>query len=370
MKFAPLALALLLVQGTPTHEPPAPGPRAAIAGMRGIHTVSRLDFPDFRLRLTTTYVFPDRARWSLEDYDAPLPIANQFSRLGAAAYNFETNAASRELAGLDREHMLLQMELRRAALLYPDGFQWTKDAQGIPEARVFADSCCEREPIGTLRALSANERITFEARDRHGDWRDSLTVEECQEQNGRRFPRVLSVTGVNGSFRETIERLKTGIHYLDLAFRPSDRRQAKTASRPELAPLLVDVVPMTFAARPLPAGSDWKTALATAETLRAELQRTLPAAQRLDPIPTFEVSAEGQPLRCLLRLAVPVDPAPEGFERHEERLGVMLVLPELTGVAAALPRLRTEVPTGARAGVVYVRRHPERIEVCLPLIAE
>lgn len=367
---APALLALLLLQGAPAHEAPAPGKRAGLGGLAGFHSVSRLEFPDFRLRLTATYVFPDRARWSLEDYDAPFPLADQFFRFGATAHHYATNATSSELTELAREHTLLQLELRRAVMLFPDGFAWEDASDGAREAEVFADSCCRREPLGRLRATTPDGRVSIEARDRAGELRETVTIEERQEVRGRSFPRVLAVSGVNATFRETIERVETRIHYLDLAFTPGDRRKLSGPPRPAGEILASDLVPMTYAERELAAGTSWEHALARARELAEEVRQSLPSEHELDPVPSFEVSTEGLPVRCLVRLKKACEPPPAGFVHQGERLGLLTALGGFSATASSLEHLRAAIPAGIKGGHAYVRVHrPERIDLVLPLLS-
>ena len=347
----------------------APGRRAAIAGLAGIHAVSRLEFPDRVLRLTVTYVFPDRARWTLEDYDAAVPKGEQIYRQGTLAHRLPFAESSRVLEGLDREHTLLQMELRRAALLWPDGFAWT-NVEGARETEVFADSCCRRERLGVLRARETEAGLVLEARDAHGDLRETLTLASTQELAGRRWPQVILGTGVNASFRETLESIETRIHYLDLAFLPGDRRRVGAASAPEERIGARDLVPMTYAERELDGGVTWEQALARARALQAELLPALPTGLALDPVPTFELGDDGRPTRCLVRLTKSCEPPPEGFVSQRERIGLFQSLTSLAALdAQRLARLRAAVPEGAQAGRAYVRVHePGRVELVLPVV--
>jgi hypothetical protein len=366
-----LALTLALVQADAAHDAAAPGPRAAIAGLEGLHAVSRLEFEDRRMRLTVTYVFPDRARWSLEEYDAPVPKSEQFYRRGASAHRLAFNESSQELDGLQRAHVLLQMELRRAALLFPDGFAWTDSADGAREAAVFADSCCRREPLGTLRATVDGERVTLAARDQTGELRETLTLESTQELGGRRFPRTLSASGVNASFTETIERIETRVHYLDLAFTPGDRRRVGTSQRLEERVVARDLVPMSYVEKPLEGSPSWERALVRAGELRNDVQKSLPAGLALDPVPTLELGDDGLARRCLVRLSKACEPPPSGFVTHGERLGLFVTLASTSETASGLVRLRAAVPEGARAGMPYARVHgPTKVELVLPLIAD
>jgi len=370
MTLAALLLTLAAQGSATPHEAPAPGARRAIAGLAGIHLVARQDFAPGANRLTATYVFPDRARWSLEPYEGPALKRELVFRHGEVAHRLTSGGSSVCLAEEDRDHVLLQMELRRAALLFPDGFTWRAQADGAEVADVHADSCCQRRVLGTLHARREGARLALEARDLAGATKETLTVMAWQELEGRRFPRELDVHGVNGRFHETIESLTTRVHYLDLAFLPGDRRKVGTGATLETRVVALDLVPMAYLERALPEGLDWEEALARARGLAAELAPTLAPGLQFDPVPTFELDSGARPVRCLLRLARVVEPAPEGFEVHGERLGLLRSLKGLARVQdGELRRLTEALPPEAEAGRPYVRVHaPDRVELVLPLV--
>jgi len=365
-----VTLLLALVPQTQVHEAPAPGPRRGVAGLAGIHLVARQDFAPGANRLTATYVFPDRARWSLEPYEGPVLKRELVFRHGELAHRLTSGASSVPLAEADRDHVLLQMELRRAALLYPDGFAWKSESDGTQVSHVYADSCCLRRVIGTLCARRNGEHLTLEARDLEGTTKEALTVTAWQELEGRRFPRELDVRGSNGNFHETIESLTTRVHYLDLAFLPGDRRKVGSSTALATRVIALDLVPMAYLERALPAGTDWEAALAAAKTFAAEVAAGLEGGLTLDPVPTFEIDSAARPLRCLLRLARVVEPAPAGFTLHGERLGLLRSLEGLERVVPAeLTRLTEALPPEAEGGRPYVRVHAkERVEMVLPLL--
>ena len=370
MTLALATLLLALAQEASAHEPPAPGPRRPVAGLAGLHLVARQDFEAGSNRLTATYVFPDRARWSLEPYEGPVLKRELVFRHGDAAHRLTSGASSVVLAPDDRDHVLLQMELRRAALLFPDGFEWRAEAGGTRVAEVQADSCCHRRMLGRFVARREGERLTIEAHDLADETKETLTVTSWQELEGRRFPRELEVAGSNGAFHETIESLTTRVHYLDLAFLPGDRREVGTGRTLETRVIALDLVPMAYLERPLPEGASWEEALERARGLAVEVAPGLEPGLALDPVPTFEIDAEARPVRCLLRLARVVDPAPEGFVVHGERLGLLRSLKGLAQVTSReLARLGEARPADSEGGRPYVRIHAvDRVELVLPLV--
>lgn len=367
------ALAWLALQAPAGHGP-EPGKRAALAGMAGFESVSRIDFGPQQNRLTAVYVFPDRVRWHFESYAAKRLSEHQyFYRAGEGVRELVSGKASRVLAGPDRDAVLLQMELRRAAMLWPDGLAWEERPDGTRAAAIWADSCCREAQLGTLVATLADGRARrIEARDALGHALEVLEIRAWQELAGRSWPRTLALESGSASFVETVEAIETRVHYLELSFLPPDARPLQPPSGPGPSVMARDLVAMTYAVRELPAGVGWDEALGRARTWIAEAGEQL-ASRGLaaDPVPTFELSPEGRPRACLVRLHTPVQPAPQGFETHAERAGLLLAVRELATVDAALvARVLEALPAGARAGTPYVRVHsaPNPVELVLPLL--
>lgn len=367
------ALALLALQEGLSHGP-EPGPRTAVAGLAGFQSVSRIDFGAAQNRLTATFVFPDRARWHFEDYAAAQQSGHQFLyRHGEAVHQLASGSPSQALEGAERDTVLLQMELRRAVMLWPDGFAW-EAGDGRRTARVHADSCCRERVLGTLVAVPVDGRPRrIEVRDDHDQPLEALEIREWQELHGRSWPRTLVMEAEGGGFVETVESIEPRIHYLELSFLPPDRRALPGKPASDSSILAQDLVAMTYQARALPEGLTWEQALAQARVWIAETGEALrTAGLSVDPIPTFELSSAGSPLHCLVRLGTAVQPAPKGFQTMAERPGLLLPLQKLAELdSATLARLREAVPKDAHASAPYVRVHARSnlpIEVVLPLV--
>lgn len=363
---------LLLCQATTGHGQD-PGPRSAVAGLAGFQVESRLDFGEQSNRLTVAYTFPDRARWHFESYTARVRSEHQyFYRLGGRLRAFD-GSPSRELQGDEREGLLLQMELRRAVLLWPDGFDWEEAGPGSRTARVNVDSCCREGNLGTLVASLQGGRLErAEVRDRTGKAIEAMEIRAWQEVAGRPWPRTLVMKGEQGSFTETVESIDTQVHFLEVSFLPPDQRPVLASSDQGPRIQARDIVSMTHSARPLPAGTSWVEAERMAreriETARGELAQL---GLELDPVPMLELDQDGRPVCLLLRLSAPRRPPPEGFTTIPERPGLFLLAGDTKEVEARLlRRLLASVPAGARPGTPYVRLHDRKevpVEIVLPI---
>jgi hypothetical protein len=372
--IAALSWLVLHCAQAPVQHGPEPGPRAGVAGMAGFQSVSKIDFGPSQNRLTAVYVFPDRVRWHFESYGARQRSEHQyFYRAGERVSELASGNASRALTGREHDAVLLQMELRRAAMLWPDGFDWSA-GKGDPSTRsasVSADSCCREGALGTLVATLAEGRpARIEARDAEGQLLEALEIRAWQEHGGRTWPRTLALEAGGTGFLETIEAIETRVHFLDLSFLPPDLRPLVPLS-PGPTVMARDLVAMTYSVRALPAELGWEEALARARAWIAEAGKELQArGLAVDPIPTFELTPEGRPRACFVRLSTAVVPAPEGFETHGERAGLLLAVRDLAAIDAALvARVLQATPEGSRTGTPYLRVHPSPspVELVLPL---
>jgi hypothetical protein len=369
-------VAALAGQAAATHES-VPGPRIPIAGIAAFRSVSRIDFGTVANRLTALYVFPDRARWCFESYLGDSPERQLVYRFGPQVHQLTSGAASEPMTGPGRDIVLLQMELRRAAMLWPDGFDWAAEESGARAAPVFAHSCCRRDPIGRLLAseLAADGvPARIEARGSGGELVEWIALRAHQVIDGRRWPRVMEVGSGEGSFVETVESIETRVHFLDLAFLPSDQRPLARSSSEGPEVLSADLVPIAYRAHDLPESVSWEDALRRAKAWIEEMAAELGASgPEVDPVPTFELSATARPVRCWVRLREARQPVPPGFVFAEERPGLLLSLPDVDLVSpAVLRRLTAVVPPQAVAGTPYLRWHEAdepHIEIVLPLDA-
>ena len=225
--IAALVLAATLL-GSPqdgtgaTGKPPPP--RQSIAGLQGFDCVSTVVFPeapDRSRRLRATYAFPDRVRWQWTRGGEDRGDHEVRYRYGESLYLLREGARhSDECSGAEREEMRLAMELRRALVLYPDGFAW-KEAKGERKA-----------DLGEAGALYARPSSASDPRpvEMRAATRDGRTVETYQgilwrESGGRSWPTGLELWRAGQLVgRETIESIDTEGRVIDAFFLPVDRR--------------------------------------------------------------------------------------------------------------------------------------------------
>jgi hypothetical protein len=181
---------------------------------------------------------------------------------------------------------------------------------------------------------------------------------------------------------ERVERVVTRVHSVDTFFQPADRRAGpKTTLVDGRVVHSLDLSPITYRAHALDEGAresqeiDWASHLARAADWIAKATRELePHGLAVDPVPSFELSSDGRPTRCLVRLADARTTPPDGWTTRSDVPGVALVLDGIRELdAETVPFLRATAPAGERAGVAYCRvvraDGPGGVQVYLPLHA-
>jgi hypothetical protein len=360
-----LALALLAVSGQSAQAPPAQRelpPLQPIAGLGGFLSVSRVVYceaPDRPHELIATFEFPERARLWLGTGEGAGLERVLFYRSGERCYGIGTGtAASNEFAGEERATLLRQLELRRAWMLWPDGFAWQGDAAS------------KRATLAELGGLEANlgpdglprSIASFDAAHREVERFDSLT---WRAQRGRSFPATATLCFEGKSvWKEQVQSVETSIHYLDWFFLPPDRRPSERAAaglaqlgRPEHIDLPVAHVRRRELAPKLFERGGWPAVLAEGERLlaaaRGELEPShLAPADQL----AFELDLAGAPTHCLLRLKTPPEQPLEGWSPQLSGPAISLALTKPEQVTASVLReLAKLLPDGAAAGAAYLK---------------
>lgn len=350
-------------------------PRAAVAGMRLVSATSTLRFEGLEERphrLVADYLFPDRARWSLRAIGEEKERGARVLRYRAGERCFALapgELVSEELEGRAAEQALLQMELRRAALLWPDGFAWR--AEGDARVATLPGS-------GTLRAefavdaKDAARPIRFTSA--YADGSECERFEALRWQLAARWPQGFELW--LGDRRVWTEELTEIVHrgdFLDCYFVPPDRR-ALGAARLGDSELRHYDLPQRAVRRVAlePPSADLESsraaALEAAESWRAELES---AGENRAVEASLELDAEGRVSALLARIDVP-DELPVRFPTKLVADGPALVR-ELAASGAVdrsvLRSLSESRPVGARSGAFELRWDAAGgVRVLLPLL--
>jgi hypothetical protein len=348
-----------------------PGPRKPLAGLSGFECVSTLVYPaapDRPHQLKATYSFPDRARWQISaKQGAPGERSLQY-RFGEAVYRVPPDSGDSELcAGEDRSQVLLQIELRRALMLYPDGFVWKDD--GAERRAVLAD-------LGSLRARAGSDGRPTEIGDAGPDGKaiDVYKSIRWREIGGRAWPASMELWhGGELVWNETVESVDVAARYVDSYFVPPDRRERSPAEPDRGEPRNLDIPECCSLRIEIPKGTGWSSALEDLERRRAEWTSRLAERKlELEGHATIELSREAEPAAFVLRLASVPETPPPGFQTTGPRRGLAVAVRGLAEVTAArVGDLRKAIPEKSAEGAAYVRFDPRdgekaRVVIVLP----
>lgn len=351
--------------------PPLP-PRVPVAGVAAIQTTSTLRFtsaPDVRHTLTTTYVFPARARMHLvRSGEAEAARELRYLR-GTQVFSLAASeSVSRELTGDERLAVLRDFELRRAAYLWPDGIAWQRSRERA--TATLADG------IGTLTArldAETGRPLAIELGDEHGVPLVALKALTWLEEKGRAWPA--SCEGWRADkleWRETIDTRAVNPTLVDGFFAPPDLRDNSAERERVFGVVRSEALPAFVSRRvELAPGSTWDQALARIRELESACARELAAlGLALDQNRTVEVTDTLAPAAVHLRLAKAPETPPAGFTTVPARTGRLMFVEGLASATAArLDELRRALPAGAEAQAPYVRiaSQGDKVLLVLPL---
>ncbi|HEV8112772.1 MAG TPA: hypothetical protein VGR31_08345 [Planctomycetota bacterium] len=361
------AILLALASTTPGgfHAPQDPSTKPvpplsklkAIAGIAGFETFSTLLYAaaaDRPHQFRATYVFPDRVRWQITERDKDASERSIQYRYGDTFFRLPPRSAVSELCeGTDRSRLLLQMELRRALMLYPDGFEWK--GSGL-------DRRAELGELGSLFAHSTSEtdKRPGEIGSAGPDGKpiDVYKAIQWRETRSRLWPASIEMWHAGELvWKETVDSVEVQGRFIDAFFLPPDRRDRSTAEPVETGARELDL-PATCALRiELPKGTSWDDALAVRARARDEWTARLGEQKlELDPSATIEVAREGEPTAVVLRLLSVPEKPPAGFVVADARKARGIAVGGLREVTAArLADLRREVPADSQAANPYAR---------------
>ncbi len=340
---------------TPLVPPPA---RAAIAGLRGFESRSRLEYPAQPGRLhdlRAAYVFPERVRWWIAARDGAYNQSRIRYQYGQHVLAVEpTPPASVEYRAEDRTAILAAFDLRRALFLWPDDRPWS----GTGATRTAKN--CLGELLRATVAGTPPRPTSIECVPDSRENRDCFRAITWTNSESRAWPATFEVwNGATVAWRESVDVVDVTTRFIDSFFLPADRRGV--VGDPVEGVRDLDIPPVCLRRVALPDQASWKRAREEQGRLRAEAREAkLPD---IEDWFTFELGAEGAPTAVLLRLArVPAHP-PEGYTTIPDRIGTATAVTGLAAVdQAVLRRLIARMPEGSTAGKAYARFDGSREE--------
>jgi len=355
--------------------PSAPA-KVPIAGIPGFRSRSRCTLhdqgEDWVFLQEIYYVFPDRVRMSIAREGAPPNQRQIFFRFGESYWTIPPDSGVSKVVGVESTESVprfldAELELRRAAMLWPDGFAWSgegtqRSVESPVRSRIDAQS--EPLPVVLLAELGDDGRPTsLRAHLKLPDGKSFEThvalLDLTWTQQGERWwPHTFrSVDAGSVECTETIESIETAVNALDDFFVPPDRRKALAvtdSSQPVVAPL----PPAVQLRRALPPETAWDDALALAERWASEeAPRLTELGLKLQDGLVLELAADtAAPVAVLLRLAAPFETTPPGWERLPARQGVSVRRTAPGPLRRpAIERLERALPADAKPNAPYVR---------------
>ena len=356
-------LLALAVAGVAADEP-APDElprRRAIAGLRGLQVRSTLSFAHVAEKQTfvSTFVFPHRARLSMHKLGGSEAVRRIHYRLGSRAWTLpKESATSRELEAKERLDVLRDLELRRAAFLWPDGFEWkTDEATGETRAALgeLGEAYAELGDDGSLKRL-----WTLDADGNRGA---TFRIDGWHEAFNRQWPESWSIEADEQVVAtESVDRIDVAVHLIDAYFLPPDRRDGGTAlpndvAHANLPRALERRVELTSEQRAWPAAlAAWTRELGATE---ADVAST----------PIFELDERGLPATIVLRLEERPEEAPEGFAERPERIVLSRIGLSLETVDGSTVRALARLcPSEAQPSRAYLRLAEPKVDAAAQLV--
>lgn len=329
-----------------------PGRRERVGGLLALQVSSEVRFlvpegtpepPPHRLELT--FAFPDRCRWRLEPLASRTGGRRIVYRYGTALWTLPPDAAeSRRLEGAEAAELLTALELRRALLLWPHGFDWRGEG-----ARRTADLVGGHSLVAHL---GPGEELpnAFESRDARGTLLEGLRQIAWREEHGRSWPArlVFEVAG-QPVWREELREVDPHVRHVDGFFRPHDDRPFDAEGH--AAPFLVEVPRLVTRRLPLPEATGWGGAVERFAAARAaELERVAPLG--IEDAPRLELGPGGEPVALLLALTGEIRrELPPGFRVDPAGSAISMLLPGPEEIdATMLAQLFRYVPEGSTPG--------------------
>jgi hypothetical protein len=367
-------------EGSSAHESPEstlipPPRRQSILGVYGFTARSNIQFeamPNSPHQLSATYAFPDRARWYIEPANAKRGQRSVRYRSGPQAWELPPGSSeAAQYQGEQAVQALLQLELRRAAMLWPHGLNWklssTDGADGVRHRAELVTG-------GHLSARSSTADTPPSSFFSHLP--DGSAFEELRDlewTDGPFGPRPANWRLVSGDivvWTESIKSVDTKIRFVDSHFLPPHLRELP--SQGEADPILLVEVPARIRRRRSLTAQTWEAAL---EEAKEAIASTTPrdSSASVDPSPVFELTPDGLPRALLIRLISGGETPPEGWEvAHGEsalsRLSASGELPTTASIRELIDAMPEGTANGAaRLRVTFSGGKVETSQLLLPL---
>lgn len=364
LKLVSILLALATAAGVEAALPRTDGddwtarlpPRQNVAGLSGFESVSVLHYaadPDEKHELTCLYVFPARARWQITVRGKPELGRHVEYRCGDAYFELaQSSDRSAEVGATaaqpnQRESKCELFELRRAAFLWPDGFDWT--GEGSSRSALTE---CGRKLTANLDPDGRPSSLSFEPQPLRGD--ESLHIRSWRNRHERWWPDVLEFRqGSNLVWSEHVESLTTRLALLDSYFVPPDRRALAGALR-EAHVLHFDAPPQHEIRLGLEQTLDWADAARIWAEFQQRVAAELPSEWRCLPAVAFELNDQGLPTAAIVRLRGSGAP-PKGVVATAAEQALTTSEPwPIADLKGARDRLRRSIPGEASLGRVLL----------------
>jgi hypothetical protein len=345
-------------------QPPAPSaeapkldptgalpPRAAIAGLAGFECVSILEYaadPATPHELTCTYVFPARARWQIRVRGREELGRSIEYRCGETYFVLSqsegrsTEISARSPHGDQVAAKCEMFELRRAAFLWPDGFDWTTsgDVRRAP-------SSCGRTLVARIDDNGRPRELHFDPSG--GSPGERLVIRAWKQRHERWWPQELELWfAAERIWSERVESLSPSLALLDLYFAPPDRRAPAQAGDAAPAVRHIDAPERCEVRVELPQAAEWSAVADLWKSEFARLAQRLPAGWSSSPGAHVELADDGRPKALLFRLRGEGDP-PTGATVSAPAQGLIYSQrwPPVN-LERSLATLRRAAPSGSR----------------------
>lgn len=359
-----MAGALLLASAQQVDDASAPPARRAVAGLRGIEVRSTLALAagGQEQALETTFVFPDRARLSMVVRGGRPAQRRVHYRFGTRAWSLPPGSGrSVALEGADRDVLFRDLELRRAAFLWPDGFEWRDGEDGDGRRRAALGA------LGTLWAeVGPDDRpARLWTVDPAGAESAAFRIESWREAFDRTWPERWSIELDGRTIaRETIGRIHTSVFLVEPYFLPPDRRTRDRELPPGVSHSDLHAAVERTVALSEDERRSWTSAL-DAWSARAAAE----PPGRVVAQPIFELDERGRPTGLVLRLAERPASVPAGWRERTERPALTRIELKVGDVdRRTLGALRAQVPAGVRAGAPYLWLREASLEADAQLV--